>query len=257
MMETLEKKQDYPFIVKWNNSEGGVSEGPLSLLWNLIESYKVDILDVSLSKITNDFIKFIQLSKGLSIELGTEFAIMAANLLYLKSKALLPDPGFEEENTETTLPKELVEKLLEYKKFQLAGQKLGILDKIQSSVFRRESNQVLIDFPDDENYLDVSLIDLISAFNTILEKSAVNEEVPDTVDMSIEFNVEDKIALITEMMNKRHDIFFSEVFETEEPQNLEITVTFLAILELIKTKTIKVVQHVVFGDIKIIRVNQF
>ncbi|EMO59788.1 ScpA/B-like protein [Leptospira santarosai str. CBC1416] len=103
------------FVVQWNNGEGGLSEGPLSVLWSLIESYKVDIFDVALSRITRDFLNFLRISETLSLELSAEYALMAANLIYLKSKALLPDPGFEEEDYEPPLPPELVEKLLEHK----------------------------------------------------------------------------------------------------------------------------------------------
>ncbi len=108
------------FVVRWNNQDGGLTEGPISVLWSLIDSYKVDIFEVSLARITSDFIQFLRTTQSLSIELTSEFAVMASHLVYLKSKALLPDPGFEEEDYDPPLPKELVDKLLEHKKFQIA-----------------------------------------------------------------------------------------------------------------------------------------
>ncbi|MBE7410623.1 MAG: segregation/condensation protein A [Leptospiraceae bacterium] len=251
---TLSGKDDESlFLVRWNNSEGGLSEGPLSLLWNLIESYKIDIFDVSLSKITEDFINFVKFSESLSIELGAEFSLTAANLIYLKSKALLPNPGFEEENYEPPLPKELVAKLLEHKKYQMAAGNLSELEKINSGVFKRETNQILMNFGDDENWLDVSLLDLISSFNKILEKNSVNNETPDFLIASQEYSVDEKIDYLQGLLKIKGEFLFFEMFESDEPNLNEIVVSFLALLELVKLKTVKVTQHKMFGDIKIIR----
>ncbi|MCE9501145.1 MAG: segregation/condensation protein A [Leptospira sp.] len=250
----MSETEDNPvFTVRWNNSEGGLTEGPLSLLWNLIESYQIDIFDVALSRITKDFINFIRISQSLSIELGAEFTLMAANLVYLKSKALLPDPGYEEEDQENTLPKDLVLKLLEHKKFQLAGKDLGEIEKISSGVFNRESNQILIDFPEDENWLEVSLLELISAFNTILEKNSKNNEIPDVLIAKNGFSVEEKITHLENLLKLKNEVFFFEIFEVEKPEVGEIVASFLAVLEIVKLKFAVVRQHKMFGDIKILK----
>lgn len=253
--DAQEEKDSLPFTIRWSNPEGGYSEGPLSLLWSLIESYKVDIFDVSLSKITEDFIQFIKLSKTISIELSTEFIKMAANLVYLKSKSLLPNPGFEEIETDTKLPKELVEKLLEHKKFQLAGRKLGEIDEISAGVFRRESNQILIDFPTDENWLDLDLLDLISAFNNILETRAVNEEIPNLLVADQDYSIDTKIKTIEELLEKRREIDFSDIFDSTEPDTYDVVFSFLALLEIVKLKKVGIKQHKMFGNIKIFLVS--
>ncbi len=247
-MENAESSQ---FLVKWNTNEGGWTEGPLSVLWSLIESYKVDIFEVSLSRITEDFITFLKLAKNLPIEISSEFTKMAASLVYLKSKALLPNPGFEEPETEPTLPRELVDKLLEHKKFQIVGQKLAYIDLVRSAVFPRESNQILIDFPDDENWLDVDIIDLISAFNGILSKEAVNEEIPKLLIAESNYSISDKITNIEKLLDQKREIFFSEIFFSKDPETLDIVYSFLAILEIVKLKKVKIKQHKMFGDIKI------
>lgn len=244
-----------PFVVRWNNTEGGVTEGPLSVLWSLIDSYRVDIFDVSLSKITNDFINFIKTAESISIELSSDFALMAANLVYLKSKALLPDPGFEEEDMEQALPKELVDKLLEHKKFQMAGSRLGELEKITNAMFTRESNVVLAD---DEKWLDLSLVDLISAFNTILNKEPENEEEPQVFKGIVKnFSVEDKMQIIEDVLREKGEMVFSELFSEENPEKEEIVATFMAVLEIVKIKMARVIQHQLFGTIKIISVKEF
>lgn len=239
------------FIVHWNTPDGGSEEGPLSLLWSLIESYKVDIFEVSLSRITEDFINFIKHAQSLPIELGAEFTKMAASLVYMKSKALLPNPGFEETESEPTLPKELVEKLLEHKKYQIAAQRLAEIDLIQSAVFRRDSNQILINFPDDENWLDVDLIQLISAFNQIIGKKSSNEETPNLSIAQAKYSIQEKIEKIEQILSQKKEIYFSEIFESDDPDVYDIVYSFMAVLEIVKTKKVRIRQHRMFGDIKI------
>ena len=240
---------DNSFIVRWNNNEGGISEGPLSVLWNLIESYRVDIFDVKLSQITADFLQFIQISGELSIDIGAEFTLMAANLVYLKSRALLPDPGFEEEDYDPPLPPELVEKLLEFKKFQMSAKTLSVLDKVASGTFSRESNQVI---GDEEAWLDVSLIDLIASFQRLL----IEAEEPEMKEfvMRHKFTVVDKISWLEKLLDEKNEFEFTEIFSTEKPEKMEIVVSFLALLEIVKAGYAIVRQHKIFGDIKIIRI---
>ncbi len=249
--EQREEVNEEPFLVNWNNSEGGLTQGPLSLLWSLIESYKVDIFDVSLSKITEDFISFINLSKKISLELNTDFLKMAAHLVYLKSKALLPNPGFDEIDEEPKLPKALVEKLLEHKKFQLMGQKLSAIDEVVAGVFKRESNQILNNFTEDDNWLDLDLIDLISAFNSILQKQAANDEHPNLLIANQDYSIDTKITKIETLLEEKKEIFFSEIFDSENPETYDIVFSFLALLEIIKHKKISIHQHKLFGNIKI------
>ncbi len=240
------------FVVRWNNQDGGLTEGPISVLWSLIDSYKVDIFEVSLSRITSDFIQFLRTSQSLSIELTSEFAVMASHLVYLKSKALLPDPGFEEEDYDPPLPKELVDKLLEHKKFQMAGQKLAELDRITAGMFTRETNQVL---EDEETWLDVSLVDLISAFNSILERESSNEELPPPIyEGHQQYSVEDKMEYLQKLLEERGEVHFLDIFQTDSPEKKEVVAAFLAVLETVKIRICKVVQHKVFGEIKIVKV---
>ncbi|EMP06708.1 ScpA/B-like protein [Leptospira interrogans serovar Pyrogenes str. 200701872] len=130
---------------------------------------------------------------------------MAANLIYLKSKALLPDPGFEEEDYEPPLPPELVEKLLEHKKFQLTAKKLSEMDQTQTGVFRRESNVTL---DEEDNWLDVSLLDLISAFHEILESQSVEAEIPTLLTAPHRFTVEEKMEKILFTLREKKKSLF-------------------------------------------------
>ncbi len=255
-METVDpSNENIQFLVKWSTNEGGWTEGPLSVLWTLIESYKIDIFEVSLSRITEDFIQFLRLAKNLPIELSSEFTKMAASLVYLKSKALLPNPGFEEPDTEPTLPRELVDKLIEHKKYQIAGQKLAQLDLIRSSVFPRETNQILIHFPDDENWLDVDLLDLIAAFNGILSKEAIQDEIPKLLIADSTYSISEKLRDIETLLSSKREIYFSEIFTSNDPETLDIVYSFLAVLEIVKLGKIQIKQNKMFGNIKIFLVD--
>ncbi|MDX1960346.1 MAG: segregation/condensation protein A [Leptospiraceae bacterium] len=251
-METTEElREDVPYVVSWSAGNGEQSSGPLSVLWSLIESYKVDIFEVSLARITEDFLTFLKLAKNLPIELSSEFAKMAASLVYFKSKALLPNPGFDEIDSEPTLPKELVDKLLEHKKYQIAANRLSEIDLVRSCVFRRESDQILIDFPGDENWLDLDLIDLISAFNQIITRGSANQESPSLLIADSKYSIGDKLKFIEDMLMFRKEIHFSEIFQSKEPDTYDIVYSFLALLEIVKLKRVRILQHRMFGDIKI------
>lgn len=246
-----ESEENHQFLVKWKDTEGGFTQGPLSVLWDLIDSYKIDIFEVSLSRITKDFLNFITLSQKLSIDLGIDFSYTAANLVYLKSKALLPDPGFEEDMDDPFLPKELVDKILEHKKFQLTGVKLSQLERLATSFMERESNQIISEFDEEPEWIDVSLIDLIVAFHNILKKESANKEFPNINLISQDFSVNDRIKYIEDILLLKNEVYFSELNQTKF-DNLEIVITFLAILEIVKVKTARLLQHKVFGDIKIV-----
>lgn len=212
-----------------------MTEGPLTVLWSLIDSYKVDIFEVSLSRITSDFIQFLRTSQSLSIELTSEFAVMAAHLVYLKSKALLPDPGFEEEDYNPPLPKELVDKLLEHKKFQMAGQRLAELDRLTAGMFTRETNQVL---DETEVWLDVSLVDLISAFNSILEQESSNE-VEDLLPIYegvAQYSVEDKMEYLRNLLDNTGEIHFMDLFESEKPEKKKSSLPSWQYWKLLKSE---------------------
>src|SRR5688572_17547548 len=146
-----------------------VFEGPLDLLLYLIKRDEVDIYDISLERITAQYLEFMEAFKVLDLEVAGEFVVMAANLIYLKSRSLLPvSVQPPEEETEEEDPRwELVRQLLEYKKFKDAAAKLGVREAIQSNLFPRLPEQ-----PEavERPLGDVSVFDLINAFNKILKR---------------------------------------------------------------------------------------
>lgn len=262
--ETVEEpKKDEPandipgFFVTWMNGEGETEEGPLTVLWKLIESYRIDIFDVSLLKITIDFMNFMQRAGELKIDLASPFIVMAARLLFYKSKALLPDPGFEESESDPRLPPELIQQLLEYRRFQMASEQLRELDDITSGMFTRTAPYVPPKGESDENedWLELDLVDLIRAYSDMVQRLTVGKEEERNYEISAEnFSVDEKMSYIRQLLQDAVSFAFFDLFENPSAVILgELVVTFLAILELTKLREIIVKQERIFGEIRIFK----
>lgn len=236
------------FTVKWPGPEGE-EEGPLHVLWKLIESYRVDIFDISIHQITEDFLAFIRSAVELQVGLASSFAVMAARLIFYKSKALLPDPGFEETESESRLPPELIQQLLEYRRFQMAAEQLQQIDEVTSGMFPRPVIEQ--DSDAGEAVLDVSLVDLIQAYSRVLKVH--DDAVEPGYDITGEqYSVEDKMNAIRELLESAVSFSFDDLFENPVTMKRgEIVATFLAILELAKLAEIRLKQGAAFGEILI------
>jgi segregation and condensation protein A len=227
-----------------------VFEGPLDLLWYLIKREEVDIYDVSLERITQQYLEFMEAFKALDLELAGEFIVMAANLIYIKSRTLLPvsvQPP-EEEAEEEDPRWELVRQLIEYKKFKDAAAQLHDRELAREALFSRvsESQTVLPERPLGE----VSVFDLINAFNGILKRLNQKEDLREIFEEN--FTVSDKIELVLKLISGGVPLLFTELF-SGVASRAEIVVTFLAVLELIRVKQLGAVQEGAFGEIMLRR----
>jgi len=230
-----------------------VFEGPLDLLLYLIKKDEVDIYDISLERITAQYLEFMEAFKVLDLELAGEFVVMAANLIYLKSRALLPasvQPPDEEAEEED--PRwDLIRQLVEYKKFKDAAAHLSQRELEQSNLFARLPDSPEAAAP-ERPLGDVSVFDLINAFNNILKRIATKSE--DLREIFEEnYTVSDKIDLIMKMTSSGVPLKFTELFASAASR-AEVVVTFLALLELVRVKQLKCVQPEVFGEIELRRV---
>ena len=230
-----------------------VFEGPLDLLLYLIKKDEVDIYDISLERITAQYLEFMEAFKVLDLELAGEFVVMAANLIYLKSRALLPaavQPP-EEEAEEEDPRWDLIRQLVEYKKFKDAAAQLSQRELEQSNLFSRMTESPESALP-ERPLGDVSVFDLINAFNNVLKRLASKSE--DLREIFEEnYTVSDKIDLIMKMTASGVPLKFTELFASAASRS-EIVVTFLALLELIRLKQLKSVQSESFGEIELRRV---
>lgn len=223
-------------------------EGPLDLLLYLVKSSKINIHDISISEITKQFLQFIEHSKPLNIDGASDFIVTASILLYLKSKTLLPEEILIEEGDESEERREYIQHLIEYQTFKNVAMRLRKNIEEDDVLIRRDT-QLMIDFKDQEHWEEVSIIDLITAFLRVVKKT--DSSAFKTVEME-KISIDDKINQIVAYLTHEETLMFRALF----PPNCskyELIITFLALLELVKMKTIYILQHKLFGDIKLIR----
>ena len=218
-------------------------EGPLDLLLYLIRKQNLNILDVPIADITDQYVNYINLMKELELELAGEYLLMAAMLAEIKSKMLLP--LFEEVEDEEDPRAELVRRLLEYERYRTASEELNKLKRLERDVFITgvESSHLAqpIELP------DIALQELLLSFQEVLKRA----EMFTTLHMLKEpLSVRERMATILEKLKNKDFLDFTELFDLEE-QKTGLVVTFLAILELMKESLIEIVQTKAYGIIHV------
>ncbi len=224
-----------------------VFEGPLDLLLYLIKSDEVDIYDIPIEQITRQYMEYLGVMRMLDLNIAGEFLVMAATLLMIKSRLLLPVEERPVEDAEEADPRwDLVRQLVEYKKFKEAARHLELRELRQENIFGRGLEPSVPEDPDHGLSLgDVSLFDLIAALNASLKRLNNNAfgEIQDD-----RFTVADKIELVLRSVREAPRLSFASLLAAIATR-AEITCTFLALLELIRLRQIKVRQESEFGEI--------
>lgn len=225
----------------------GQFEGPLDLLLHLVRVNEVDILDIPIVRITEQYNAYLEMMLELDLELAGEYLVLAATLMHIKSRMLLPpDPASEEDEAEDPRA-ELVRELLDYQRFKQAAENLQAMDSRRSLVFTRAA--VAPEFRDEE-LLAVDLFDLLRAFRGLLGRlgeEARHELRRDNV------SVAEKIQWLAELLERRPSIDLLGLL-ADLPTRIERIATFLAILEMIRLHMLVAFQRVALGEIRIARV---
>ena len=228
-----------------------IFEGPLDLLLYLIRKDEIDIYDIPISRVTRQYLGYIEIMKLLDLDIAGEFLMMAATLMLIKSKTLLPPEERSEEDSEEEIddPRlNLVRQLLEYKKFKEVAAELQILEGGHSKTFSRIEDEIPLVEPSDKRLVDVGIFDLLTAFSDVLKRTRIEEPKELIED---ELRVSDRIVLILQTLDGEGEAVFSCFFD-DLSSRMEIAVTFLAMLELMKQRKIAARQSEVFGEIVII-----
>lgn len=226
-------------------------EGPLDLLLHLIKKAEVDIYDIPISLIADQYLEYIELMKELNLEVAGEFLVMAATLAQIKSRTLLPPAEGEGEEQDGVDPRaQLVQRLLEYKKFKEAAQDLGERESFWRDVFVRQGKGAWEDSdePQDEALFNFGLIDLLDAFKRVL--TSVPARFHEITGEGI--SITDRINQILEKLSSSGSITFDSLFE-EDRTKADVIITFLALLELARIRAIKIMQVEEFGTIRIMK----
>jgi segregation and condensation protein A len=226
-----------------------VFEGPLDLLLHLIRENKIDIYDIPIALITHQYLQYIKMMKELNLDIAGEFLVMAATLIHIKSRMLLP-PDEEAPEEQEDPRRELVQRLLEYEAYKEAALGLRKREDEWTRVFQREPLSDS-DEEDEAIYLsDVNLFDLLEAFKKILDTAP-----PEVATITKEtLTVKDKMFLIMEMLEGQETIRFEDIFKNGITRT-QLIVTFIALLELIRLGLIRAHQEKEFGNIWVIKQN--
>jgi segregation and condensation protein A len=222
-----------------------VFEGPMDLLVHLIRKNEVSIYDIPIALITNQYLAYLEWMKSLNIDIAGDFLVMAATLTQIKSKMLLPVHEGDEDEEDPRM--EIAKPLEEYLRLKSVAERLGERPLLGENVFARKPAKDEFAIPDEDEFIQVGLFELIDAFQKILNNVAGAHQVSLlTEGMSIR----DKIPRIVDILEEKGSATFEELFNAPITKS-EIIVTFLAILEMVKLKLVSVIQHVESGIIRI------
>ena len=230
-----------------------IFEGPLDLLLYLVKKEEVDIYEVNLTKIATQFIEYVEVMKELDLDIAGEFLVMAATLMYIKSRELLPKnqqvevPDEEEEEDPRW---ELIRQLVEYKKFKDAAAKLHERELLQEQIYARIPGRpdFAAEQPATNVRPEVSIFDLVNAVSSILKRYGQREQTRDVYEE--QWSVSEKIEHVANLLKERPRLKFSELFASAASRS-EVVVTFLALLELIRMKQLRIEQPEAFAEIEI------
>jgi segregation and condensation protein A len=227
-----------------------IFEGPMDLLLHLIKKHELDIYSIPIALITQQYLEYIELMKSLDMEIAGDFLVMASTLTHIKSRMLLPPPENPEGEDDGVDPRaELIRRLLEYKSFKEAAASLENKEETWSRVYTRQG-ETAPDVPanDEPLLFDFHLFDLLAALKDVMART------PDqSFDVTAEsVSITEKISQILARLEAVDSMLFADLFEGSTSR-AQVIGTFLALLELIKTRVVKAVQIEQFGAIRIMK----
>jgi len=224
-------------------------EGPLDLLLHLIRKNELDIYNVPVAQIANQYLEYIDVMESLNLDGVGDFLVMAATLAYHKSKMLLPTPAEvdDEEEDEFESLEALRRRLIEYQRYKEVAQSLGERDLLNRDVFKVMLPSDGDGFEEEQPVLTATLFDLLDAFRKVLEqapKETLHEVIPERIRLV------DRIVEVLDILTEKRSMPFEELFG-EMPTRQIIIVTFLSILELIRLHMVRAVQFEPFGAVQL------
>ena len=224
-----------------------IFEGPMDLLIHLIRKNDLDIYDIPIALITDQYLQYLELMKAMNVDYAGDFLLMASTLTQIKSRMLLPTHEGEEEEDPM---QEITRPLLEYLQMKSAADQLIERNLLGEKTFVRNPSHDEFLTNSDDDFIKVGLFELIDAFQKILERIPDDHRIELTTD---EISVKEKISQLAEILEAKTSITFLELF-SDNPDKREVIITFLAILEMVKLTLIRIVQNLKTGIIRILYV---
>src|ERR687898_380425 len=223
-------------------------EGPLDLLLHLIRKHEVSIYDIPITLITHQYLEYIELMQEMNLDVAGEFLVMAATLIHIKSRMLLPRPDPAQDDVEEDPREALMRRLLEHQKFKAAAELLHERETLRSAQWTRADGpiaEIAGEAPEPE--IEVDLFSLISAFRTVVERA---KQRPKLYLPGEQMPIEDRIDQLLAKLSETEACGFEDLF-ADVHERSGLIVTFLALLEMIRLKTVRVFQQGNFGPIRV------
>jgi segregation and condensation protein A len=235
------RQAETPYEIKLDK----VFEGPMALLVHLIKKNEVDIYDIPIAMVTQQYLEYLEWIKLMNIDFAGDFLVMASSLAQIKSRMLLPTHGIEDEEDPRL---ELTKPLKEYLEMQSIAEQLASRNLLGEHTFVRSfTEEGFDDLQEEEPYVQVGLFELIDAFQKILANIPEEHRLDLTTDR---ISVKERISEIVDILEKKESLTFYELFSKDAGKG-DIIVTFLALLEMVKLNLIKIIQHLESGILRI------
>jgi len=228
-------------------------EGPLDLLLFFIKRDELDIYDIPISTITKEFLEYVNLIKDLDLEIAGDFILMASTLMQIKARMLLPRE-LDEKGEEIDPRAELIQALLEYKRYKEMSEELSFFESVQRKIkYRGNFEADFVEHPPDFDILlkNVSLYDLTKAFKKAIE-GVQSEPIHQIVKLNV--SIDEQIEFIFSQFNEKHELHFLTLVEKMR-EKIRIVVTFIALLELVKMNSIGIKESTNYNDFVVYRIN--
>ena len=227
-------------------------EGPLDLLLHLVSKYQMDIYDVPITEVIEQYLAYVSTLQAMRLEVAGEYMVMASQLMLIKSRKLLPKVA-EETDLEDDLEQDLLSQIEEYRKFKLLGEQLEAKHQDRAQYYSKAPTELI--YEDAELVHDKTTIDLFLAFSNLLSKKKEEFSQNHTTILRDEYKIEDMMVIVREALVEGQQLRLQDLFkETKDLQ--EVITLFLAALELIKTQEILLIQKESFGDIYLLKKNE-
>ena len=227
-------------------------EGPLDLLLHLVSKYQMDIYDVPITEVIEQYLAYISTLQVMRLEVAGEYMVMASQLMLIKSRKLLPKVA-EVTDLEDDLEQDLLSQIEEYRKFKLLGEQLEVKHQERAQYYSKAPTELI--YEDAELVHDKTTIDLFLTFSNLLAKKKEEFSQNHTTILRDEYKIEDMMVIVREALVEGQQLRLQDLFkETKDLQ--EVITLFLATLELIKTQEILLIQKESFGDIYLLKKNE-
>ncbi len=225
-------------------------EGPLDLLCHLIDINKMDIYDVNLNEITDQYIEYIKQMKEMDLEVTSEFLVMASNLLYIKSKKLLPRVEDEEEMISE---EELIQRIMEYKQYKEITKTFALMYSENNKRFFRQPEK--IELPKQDLQINYTQDEIISMYKDLLQRTSVrvnkNAKNLEKIALIENYSVGDTVKTMFRALIKNHNFVFNKLFSLNKCKPQEVVTAFSGLLEMSRRSKVETNQEELFGDIEV------